>query len=311
MSDVKWIKITTDMFDDEKIKLIESMPDKDSILIIWIKLLVQAGKCNATGYIYLNETLPYTDEMLATIFNRPLNTVRLALKVFREFGMIEICQNGHLHISNWEKHQNIKGLEKIREQTRERVARHRQKQKQLLDDVTEKVTLRNATDKNRIDKNRIDKIRKEKNTMSPDGDRSLYSADFEKFWKAYPKKAGKASAYRYWKKARDLPDIEKILEAVSARKSAEQYARDNSLFYPEWPDPERWIKNERWNDDPASLTGGKRNGAGGKSTSGGDDPEIESVRTFLRSRKSAQGTAPTGSTKKNAGSDHEGTYDDG
>lgn len=139
-----------------------------------------------------------------------------------------------------------------------------------------------------------------KSTMSPDGDRSLYSADFEKFWKAYPKKAGKASAYRYWKKARDRPDIEKILEAVSARKSAEQYAKDYTLFYPEWPDPERWIKYERWNDDPATLTGGKRNGAGGKNISGGDDPEIESVRTFLRSRKSAQGTAPTGSIKKNA-----------
>lgn len=292
--DVRWIKLKTSMFDDEKIKLIESMPDKDSILIIWIKLLVQAGKCNATGYIYLNETLPYTDEMLSTIFNRPLNTIRLALNIFQKFGMIELNEDGAIYINNWEKHQNIEGLEKIREQTRLRVAKHRE-QKKIGYDVTEKVTLRNATDKNRIDK-----IRKEKNTMSPDGDRSLYSADFEKFWKAYPKKAGKASAYRYWKKARDLPDIEKILEAVSARKSAEQYAKDYTLFYPEWPDPERWIKYERWNDDPATLTGGKRNGAGGKSTSGGDDPEIESVRTFLRSRKSAQGTAPTGSTKKNA-----------
>lgn len=292
--DVRWIKLKTSMFDDEKIKLIESMPDKDSILIIWIKLLVQAGKCNATGYIYLNETLPYTDEMLSTIFNRPLNTIRLALNIFQKFGMIELNEDGAIYINNWEKHQNIEGLEKIREQTRLRVAKHRE-QKKIGYDVTEKVTLRNATDKNRIDK-----IRKEKNTMSPDGDRSLYSADFEKFWKAYPKKAGKASAYRYWKKARDLPDIEKILEAVSARKSAEQYAKDYTLFYPEWPDPERWIKYERWNDDPATLTGGKRNGAGGKNISGGDDPEIESVRTFLRSRKSAQGTAPTGSTKKNA-----------
>lgn len=308
--DVRWIKLKTSMFDDEKIKLIESMPDKDSILIIWIKLLVQAGKCNATGYIYLNETLPYTDEMLSTIFNRPLNTIRLALNIFQKFGMIELNEDGAIYINNWEKHQNIEGLEKIREQTRLRVAKHRE-QKKIGYNVTEKVTLRNATDKNRIDKNRIDKIRKEKNTMSPDGDRSLYSADFEKFWKAYPKKAGKASAYRYWKKARDLPDIEKILEAVSARKSAEQYAKDYTLFYPEWPDPERWIKYERWNDDPATLTGGKRNGAGGKSTSGGDDPEIESVRTFLRSRKSAQGTASTGASKKNAGSDHEGTYDDG
>jgi predicted phage replisome organizer len=92
MPDVKWIKITTEIFDDEKIKLIESMPDKDAVLVIWFKLLVQAGKCNGcnvTGAICLTDAIPYTEEMLSTIFNRPLNTIRLALDVFQKFGMIE------------------------------------------------------------------------------------------------------------------------------------------------------------------------------------------------------------------------------
>ena len=129
MPDVKWIKITTEMFDDEKIKLIESMPDKDSILIIWIKLLVQAGKCNATGYIFLNETLPYTDEMLSTIFNRPLNTVRLALTTFQKFGMIDILDDGKISITNWEKHQNIEGMEKVKEQNRLRAQKYRKRLK--------------------------------------------------------------------------------------------------------------------------------------------------------------------------------------
>jgi predicted phage replisome organizer len=106
-NDVKWIKITTNMFDDEKIKLIESMPDKDAILIIWIKLLVQAGRTNANGYIFLNEKIPYTEEMLATIFNRPINTVRLALKTFKEFNMIEMDEKGLL-VTNWNKHQDEK-----------------------------------------------------------------------------------------------------------------------------------------------------------------------------------------------------------
>jgi len=162
--DVRWIKLKTSMFDDEKIKLIESMPDKDSILIIWIKLLVQAGKCNATGYIYLNETLPYTDEMLSTIFNRPLNTVRLALSIFQKFGMIELNEDGAIYINNWEKHQNIEGLEKIREQTRLRVEKHR-RLKQIEHTVTEKVTLRNATDKRRKEKNI--KSRGKENRFSP------------------------------------------------------------------------------------------------------------------------------------------------
>src|SRR5690554_4524034 len=99
MADVKWIKITTSMFEDEKIKLIEKMPDADAMLIIWIKLLTLAGKCNANGYIFLTNQIPYTDEMLSTVFDRPLNTVRLALQTFIKFGMIEM-ENDFLYVAN-------------------------------------------------------------------------------------------------------------------------------------------------------------------------------------------------------------------
>lgn len=148
MSNVKWIKLSTQMFEDEKIKLIEHMPDADTILIIWVKLLSQAGKANANGYIYLSENIPYTDEMLATIFGRPLNTVRMALEIFKQFGMIDIDDNHFINIENWEKHQNVAGLDKIREQTRKRVAKHRESQKVEPPklDVTLPVTQGNATE---------------------------------------------------------------------------------------------------------------------------------------------------------------------
>jgi predicted phage replisome organizer len=134
VAEVKWIKLSTNMFDDEKIKLIEAMPDRDTILIIWVKLLAQAGKCNASGYLLLNQNIPYTDEMLSTIFNRPIGTVRMALEIFNRFGMIDI-DDSTLHISNWEKHQNIEGMERIREQNRERKKRQREKQKLLPDKI--------------------------------------------------------------------------------------------------------------------------------------------------------------------------------
>ncbi|WP_163538276.1 phage replisome organizer N-terminal domain-containing protein [Gracilibacillus sp. YIM 98692] len=129
MSNVKWIKLSTQMFEDEKIRLIEKMPEADTILIIWVKLLAQAGKVNASGYIFLSENIPYTDEMLSTLFDRPIGTVRMALKTFQQFGMIEIDENQFISITNWEKHQNIEGLDKIREQTRKRVAKHRERKK--------------------------------------------------------------------------------------------------------------------------------------------------------------------------------------
>ena len=131
MSEVKWIKITTNMFEDEKIDFIESLPEADAILIIWIKLLTLAGKCNAGGFIFLTEKIPYTPEMLSHTFRRPLNTVKLALKTLTELEMIEFSDEGFLKIANWEKHQNIEGLEKIREQNRLRQARYRARQKAL------------------------------------------------------------------------------------------------------------------------------------------------------------------------------------
>ena len=84
MADVKWIKITTNIFDDEKVKLIESLPDCDTILVIWFKLLCLAGKSNQSGYIMLNNRIAYTDDMLTQIFNRPKNTVLLALETYHK-----------------------------------------------------------------------------------------------------------------------------------------------------------------------------------------------------------------------------------
>jgi predicted phage replisome organizer len=152
LAEVKWIKITTTMFDDEKIRVIEGMPEADAILVIWIKLLTLAGKNNSNGFIFLAENIPYADETLSTIFNRPLNTVRLALQVFKQFKMIEFDENGYLQLTNWGKHQNLEGLDKIREQTRMRVAKHREIKKLLppaKDNAT--VTLRNAIE---LDKNK-------------------------------------------------------------------------------------------------------------------------------------------------------------
>ncbi|WP_180368063.1 phage replisome organizer N-terminal domain-containing protein, partial [Oenococcus oeni] len=90
MAEIHWIKLKTTMFDDEKIRLIQSVPESDSILIIWIRLLVLAGKTNDDGLIYIQRNMPYTDEMLATLFNKPLNVVRLAITTLNKFNMIDI-----------------------------------------------------------------------------------------------------------------------------------------------------------------------------------------------------------------------------
>ena len=131
MADVKWIKITTDIFDDEKVLLIESLPDAYAIITVWFKLLCLAGKQNNNG-VFMMGRIAYTDKMLATIFRMKETTVTMALQTFEQFGMVEIV-NGVITIPNWEKHQNLDKLEQAREQTRQRVARHRAKQKELAE----------------------------------------------------------------------------------------------------------------------------------------------------------------------------------
>lgn len=132
MGEVKWIKIVTDIFDDEKILLIESLPEADSIIVIWFKLLCFAGKQNNSGVFVMNNGLAYTDKMLATIFRRKESTVNLALRTFEEFGMIEIINNA-VTIPNWSKHQTLDQLEERKEYMRNYMQKYREKQRLLTD----------------------------------------------------------------------------------------------------------------------------------------------------------------------------------
>lgn len=147
MAEIRWIKLDVNMFDDEKIKLIRSMPEGDKILLIWIQLLCLAGRTNDRGSVYIGQNMYYTDEMLSTICNQPLSIVRIALKTFEQFNMLHAEDNGLLYIENWEKHQNVEGMDKIREQTRKRVAKHRERKALEQSNVT--VTLRNATEEDK------------------------------------------------------------------------------------------------------------------------------------------------------------------
>lgn len=130
MAEVKWIKITTDMFDNRKIKHLRRLPDGNNIVLIWVMLLTMAGRCNANGMIFLTENIPYTPKMLADELDFEENTVQLALQALENLGMI-VTNNGYFAIAGWEEYQNIEGMEKIREQNRIRKQRQREKEKLL------------------------------------------------------------------------------------------------------------------------------------------------------------------------------------
>lgn len=147
-SDVKWIKITTDMFDNRKIKHLRKLPDGNNIVLIWVMLLTMAGRCNSGGMIFLTENIPYTQKMLADELGFEESTVQLALKALEQFEMV-VCDQGYFTIAGWAEHQNIDGLEKIKEQNRLRQKKWYDNQKALPQpNVRSNVSLTqpNATD---------------------------------------------------------------------------------------------------------------------------------------------------------------------
>lgn len=105
-SAIRWIKIEPGMFDNRKIRQLETMPDGDGMIVIWLKLLCLAGNINDCGLVYMTRDIPYTEEMLAAHFNRPINLVKLALETFKRFGMINITDD-ILRVTNWERYQAI------------------------------------------------------------------------------------------------------------------------------------------------------------------------------------------------------------
>ena len=132
MSDIKWISIATDIFNNEKILAIESLPDGASIELVWFKLLCLAGTCNENGFLMINQNVPYTDQMMAKYFRIDIGIVQRALEIFEQMNMVEIINDIYM-VSNWFKYQNSSELERIRENNRERQQRYRDRQKALLD----------------------------------------------------------------------------------------------------------------------------------------------------------------------------------
>ena len=151
MAEIKWIKVTTDIFDDEKILLIESLPEADSIIVIWFKLLCLAGKMNNSGVFMMNDKIPYTDKMLSTIFRRKEATVQLALRTFEQFGMVEIIDDV-ITIPNWGKHQSIDQLENKREYQREYMRNYREKQAQIACKTNSKTNSKTNVSSPEVDK---------------------------------------------------------------------------------------------------------------------------------------------------------------
>lgn len=264
MAGISWIKLSVNIFDDEKIKLIKSMPEGDAIILIWIQLLCLAGKTNDNGAVYIGQHMNYTDEMISTICNQPLNTVRIALKAFEEFEMINLGEDGLISIANWEKHQNIEGMERVREQNRIRKRRQREREKQkALPESHVMSRDSHATDKNRIDKNK-NRLDIDKNTNNSHTDDEDFQTQILSAWNSLDKNIPriqtlKSNTQRYnMLKARinehGLDTVIKAIKSIEQSKFLKGYVSDFRITIDWFIKPNNFIKvlEGNYNDNKQS-----------------------------------------------------------
>jgi predicted phage replisome organizer len=165
MADVGWVRLSTRLFENRKIKYLLNQPKGAELVLLWVHLLCAAGTVNDGGRVYISQNVMYTPQSLAADFGVPKTIADKALTLFQDLELIEVESDGCIRILGWEKHQNVTGLEKIREQNRLRKQKQRQcdKSRNVDEDMSRDghVTLRdksrNVTQQRREEKNRKEK----------------------------------------------------------------------------------------------------------------------------------------------------------
>ena len=165
MADVGWVRLSTRLFENRKIKYLLNQPKGAELVLLWVHLLCAAGTVNDGGRVYISQNVMYTPQSLAADFGVPKTIADKALTLFQDLELIEVESDGCIQILGWEKHQNVTGLEKIREQNRLRKQKQRQcdKSRNVDEDmsrdshVTECDKSRNVTQQRREEKRRIEK----------------------------------------------------------------------------------------------------------------------------------------------------------
>jgi len=231
--DVKWIKLSVDLFDNRKIKQIRKLPDGANILIMWIQLLCLAGTINDHGFIYVTKDIPYTEQTLATEFDLPVTVVQMGLSVFQRFGMIEVVDD-ILKLSSWEKYQDTDRLQRIKDYQRDYQREYRAKQK-LIAPQEEESTLRKLY---------VNKQIKNKNREDIEKNNTKYIAECKEVLGYLNSKAGtnfrEVDSNFKWIRARlddgyKVEDMRKVIDnKVTDWKNTDyaRYLRPQTLFRP-------------------------------------------------------------------------------
>ena len=155
MANLQWLKLSTNFFDNNKIKLLESEKDGDTLIRVWIQLLTIAMKCNYQGRLSITEEKTMTVDEFSKIMGKSKKKITKCLEKFEELKMI-IIEDNFYKIKNWSKYQSADKLEEIRLQNCLRQQKYREKKKSEKEKSNVTITQRNTKEEKKI-RNKIEK----------------------------------------------------------------------------------------------------------------------------------------------------------
>ena len=133
--------INPELMENENLRIIESMPNGEAVALIFYKLVCLAARQNKNGAFIMDNGKPYTPEMLASILGKAQRTVKRALTVLCDFGLVN-CSEGVFSIAGF----SVKGSDDAAERKRERDRRYQANRRARLKEARASVNVVSESD---------------------------------------------------------------------------------------------------------------------------------------------------------------------
>ena len=235
-----YIKLKDSYFDQDNIKVLESMKNGHIYSLIIIKLYLKASKTD--GQLMMTQRIPYDPNnvnILANVIGHDVDHVKEAIRLGIDLDLIKVIEGREIWMTEI---QNMIGQSSTEA---DRIRSYRKKLDEKL--------LPESTDVQMYDKStpEIEKeIERETDTEKSKKQNPEYAESFTRFWKAYPRKEAKGNAEKAWKKI-DISLLSVILEAIECQKATTQSQEANGKYIPL---PASWLNARRWEDEVGSKT---------------------------------------------------------
>lgn len=151
-------------------------------------------------------------------------------------------------VLNAPKYRDIVTRFASKEANRLRVARHREKKRNVMEcnDMSQNGNGRVMESDTDTDTDTNTKSYKSLSPSKMEHREINFSESFLKWWNVYPKKTGKIAAYNSWRKMKLEPHFEKLLAALEAQKISSKWLEEGGRFI---PNPQTWLNQGRWEDE--------------------------------------------------------------